>query len=230
MPHSELEVCAGCLPVEAMQGALLCEACAAHLQRVLSDAPDLVAHLRSMVDPRRSGWNFDRVKLSGRSSGSKLPMNTELIEAADETLGILTHFADVFGDEMDYTGRRTLPAGSGSVAAYDAARLPAWYLLDNLGWIINDIRVEGFVRAVLGPNADPEDWTIARALGRWPMRDRARRAKAACPDCDLMTVLVKPPRHKGDRFVYECRNPKCGWRPSASEYEDWVDVFEGAVS
>lgn len=230
VPHSEVEVCSGCLPVEAMRGSLLCEACVERLRRVISDAPDLVAHLRSMVDPRRSGWNFDRAKLSGRRAGSKLPMNTELVEAADETLAILTHFADVFGDEMDYTGRRSYPAGTGAVAAYDLARLPAWFLLDNLGWIVNDARVEGFVRAVLGPNADPEDWTIARALSRWPMFERARYAKVPCPQCNLRMIYRKPPRHHGDQLAYECRNPKCGWRPARSEYQDWVDEFEGAAS
>lgn len=229
VPHGEHEVCSGCLPVEAMGGAYLCEACVVRLRRVLTEAPDLVAHLRSMVDPMRSGWNWDRPNLSRSPGGSKLPMNTDLIEAADETIGILTHFADVFGDEMDYSQRRHLEAGASAIEAYDAARLPAWYLLDNLGWIVNDLRVEGFVRAVLGPNADPEDWTIARALGRWPLRDRAKFAQSPCPECKLRMVMVKPPRHAWDRKAFECLNPKCGWRPPGSEYEDWVEHFEGAV-
>jgi hypothetical protein len=229
VPHPEGFACAGCLPVEAAHGAMLCESCVSRLRRVITEAPELVAHLRSMVDPLRSGWNFDREQLSRARGGSKLPMNTDLIEAADETVAILTFYADVFGDEMDYAGRRSLAAGTGAVAAFDAARLPAWYLLDNLGWIVNDLRVEGFARAALGPAADPEDWTIAQALGRWPLRERGRRAKAPCPVCDLMMVLVKPPRHAGDRLVYECQNPKCEWRPPTSEYDDWVVHFEGVA-
>jgi hypothetical protein len=227
--HSEAEKCNGCLPVEAMGGAMLCEACVVRLRRVLTEVPDLVAHLRSMVDPLRSGWNWDRPRLSRSRGGSKLPMNTDLIEAADQTLGILTFFADVFGDEMDYSRRRHLAAGSGAIEAYDAARMPAWYLLDNLGWIVNDIRVAGFARAVLGPSADPEDWTIARALGRWPLRDRAKFAQAPCPECKLRMVMIKPPRHAWDRKAFECLNPKCLWRPPRSEYEDWEEHFEGAV-
>jgi hypothetical protein len=229
VPHGEGEICAGCLPVEALDGAMLCDACVKRLRRTITDAPDLVAHLRSMIDPRRSGWNFDRPSLSRSRGGSKLPMNTDMVEAADEVVGILTHFADVFGDEMDYSGRRRLEAGAGAIAGYDAAALPAFWLLEHLDRIINDVRVEGFARAVLGPMADPEDWTIAKALGRWPMRERARWAKPRCPQCKLRMVIAKPPRHAGDRKAYECMNPKCEWRPPRSEYENWVEYFEGAV-
>src|SRR5262249_54413134 len=150
VPHGEDDPCVGCLPVEAMSGSYLCEADGVRLRRVLNEAPDLVAHLRSRVDPLRSGWNVTTLPhhsggplvehrslgapkpATHRSAGPKVPMNTDLIEAADAVLGILTYSATEFGDEMDYSNRHRLEAGAGPVAAYDAARMPAWYLLDNL--------------------------------------------------------------------------------------------------
>ncbi len=230
VPHDVGDRCSGCLPVDAVHGAMLCVDCVKRLRRVITDAPDLCAHLRSMIDPTRSAWNFDRAKLSGRPEFAALPLNTDVVEAADETLAILTYFAELFGDEMDYTGRHTFDAGTDSETAYHEARMPAWFLLDNLDRIVNDERVEGFARAVLGPNADPEDWTIARALARWPMRERARYSKVACPECDLKMIHRKPPRHQGDEPLYECRNPKCEWRPPVKEFETWVEYFEGEAA
>lgn len=219
--------CPGCVPVDAADGAMICERCVSRLRSTLDEVPDVCAHLRSMVDPMRSGWNMDRDMISGPSSGPRPPLNVELVEAADEVLRIVVFYAEVFGDEMDYRGRHQFAAGVGSEDAYHAAKVPVGFLLANLGWIVNDRRVLGLCRAVLGPGADAEDWTVGRVLARWPLRERARFVLTPCPGCGLRTILGRPPRVFGGEKKFECVNPECGWVPPDDEAGLWAASFEG---
>lgn len=217
-------------PVPALHGALLCGRCVRRLRNTLNEAPDLCAHLRAMVDPMRSGWNFDQESTGGRpASSSRPPMSDDLVDAADEVLGILTHFAELFGDEMVYRSRAFGP-GTDAVGAYHAARIPAGFLLERLDSIVNDGRVEGFARVVIDAPADEEPgeeitWTIAKALGRWPLRDSARWASQPCPSCAARYVRIRPPRDFGEPPVFWCTNPECDWDPVPHELALWADYF-----
>lgn len=46
--------CKGCVPSTAREGALVCNRCFYRVRRHLDDAPDLVAHLRSIADPTKA--------------------------------------------------------------------------------------------------------------------------------------------------------------------------------
>lgn len=233
----DLRRCAGCEPVEAAHGALICERDIRALRRTIEDAPDLCTHLRSLVDPSKSTWNFTQAKptfdgqVSKRvPSESRPPTNTDIVEAADEVLGILAYWAEYFGDEMDYRGRRSFPAGVDSAEAFFLAKMPADYLLEHLAEIVNDRFVRLLCEKVLGPTADPEDWTIAEVARRWSMRERAKFSRMPCPGCELRMVLVRPPRREGDERSYECRNEACDWVMPEEERVTWMEYFEGVAA
>lgn len=216
-------------PREAIAGSLLCGRCYSRLRSTLHEAPDLCAHLRSQVDPMKSGWNFDREKTGGRpASGSRPPMSDDLVDAADEVLAILTYFAELFGDEMEYR-THTFDAGTDAVGAYHRARMPAAYLLEHLPAIANDARVEGFARAVIDVPRDDEpneeiQWTIAKALRRWSMHESSRWAKQPCPVCETHSVRIRPPRVFGEAPLFWCVNEECSFDPTG-ELHVWGEYF-----
>lgn len=51
--------CCGCVLVECRDGSLVCDSCFGKARALLSDAPDLLARLRSEADAAKSGWNWD---------------------------------------------------------------------------------------------------------------------------------------------------------------------------
>lgn len=224
------ERCPGCEPVLAAHGALICERDIRALRRTISDAPDLCTHLRSLIDPQKAQV-YDREKLGGKPAAeSQPPMSADLVDAADEVLAILAYWAEYFGDEMDYRGRHAFPAGVDSEDAFYLARTPALFLLEHLEEIVNDSLVRLMCEKVLGPTADPEDWTIASVMRRWPLHERAKFSKLPCPRCEKRVVLVRPPRQAGDEVGYECRDADCGWVPPAEERVLWMVYFEGVAA
>jgi len=228
------ERCNGCEPVPAADSALICERDIRVLRRNINDAPDLCSHLRSLIDPQKAQV-YDQEKLGGKPpSESQPPMSADLVDAADEVLAILTYFAEVFGDEMTYT-THTIPAGTDSEQAYYLARTPAWYLLENLPGIVNDVRVVGFARVVIDCPADEDPkaeilWTIAKAARRWPLHERGTFSKLPCPRCEKRVVFRRPPRVEGEEVGYECRDEACGWVPPAEETVLWAVYFEGVAA
>ena len=218
--------------VPASHGSLLCDRCLQRLRRTLQDAPDLLGHLRSLVDPQKAQV-YDEEKPGGRpASSSRPPMSADLVDAADAVLETLVYWARYFGDTTDYKRWTSLPAGAGPVRSHGAADWAAQYLLMNLERIGNDSLVRLFAGAVLDVPRDPEpqehvEWTIAKALQRWPLEERPKFAKLPCPGCELRGVLVRPPRREGQERTYECKG--CGWVPPILERELWAMYFEAGV-
>jgi len=211
-------------PREAAAGSYLCDRCARRLRHHLVEAPDLCVRIRATIDPMKAQV-YDREKLGGpMSSESRPPMSLDAIEAADEVYAILTYFAEVFGDDMVYR-THTFAAGVDGPDVYHLAKLPAGYLLEQLPGIVNDHRVDGFARAVLGPAVDEDSWTIAMALRRWPDHMPDRWAKQPCPRCEQRTVRVRAPRMLGDTTVFWCANEACAWEPPADEVALWSEYF-----
>ena len=228
------ERCTGCEPAPALEGALICEHCMNRLRRTLTDAPDLCAHLRSLIDPSKAAV-YDQEKLGGKPpSESQPPMSADLVDAADAVLQILVYWARYFGDITGY--RKHADGFRSTISIEQAHGVAQWatdYLLANLETIANDTLVRLFAAAVIDSPADPDpkssvEWTIAKALRRWPMTERPRFARLPCPGCELRTVLVRPPRSEGDERLYECTNEACGWRPPREETDLWVLYFEAA--
>ena len=222
--------CTGCEPVPAAHGAMICDRDVRALRRVIGDAPDLCQHLRSLIDPMRA-QTYDREKLGGKPpSESQPPMSADIVDAADEVLGILAYWAEYFGDEMDYRGRRAFPAGVDSEDAYYLANTPTCYLLAHLDEVVNDSFVRLMAEKVLGPTSDPDEWTIAKVLRRWPMTERAKWSPKPCPGCEMRTVQVRPPRRASDEREYVCKNQLCDWRMPEEERVQWMEYFEGVAA
>lgn len=226
--------CGGCEPAPALDGSLLCDHCTRRLRNQLAEAPDLVAHLRSLIDPQKAQV-YDREKLGGKPpSESQPPMSADLVDAADAVQQILVWWAGWFGDTTDYRRWKSVPAGAGAVRAHGAADWAAQYLLSHMETIGNDSMVRLFAAAVLDVPHDPNpaehvEWTIAKVARRWQMRERPRFARMPCPRCELRVVLVRPPRREGDERTYQCNNERCGWDPPENEREIWAMYFEAGV-
>lgn len=225
-------------PREALDGSYLCARCSRRLRHTITEAPDLCVRIRSSIDPMKSGWNFTQGQptngarpVKRPASDSRPPMSLDAIEAADEVYAILTYFAEMFGDEMQYR-LHTFEAGVDVVDAYHQAQFPANYLLSVMDGILNDIRVEEFARAVLGPREKVfvdgelvEPWTIARALRRWPDYERDRMSTTPCPECHMRTVKMRLPRIFGQPTLLRCISVECGWEPPRDEQTLWMEAF-----
>lgn len=226
-----LPECGGCMPARTVPETNLCTRCMRRLRDLLEDAPDLVAHIRSMIDPRKSGWNFDREKGSRPSLvASPSPMNVELIDASNEVGQILAGWAEAFGDSTVYHLRDGFPSTVTPEEAYGVASWASQYLVNNLDRIAGTSDAAWFSRHVLDFPEGADDWTIRKALARYPMEARAKWATEPCPaeGCGLRTIRVQPPRRPGDDTTYRCRS--CGWEPPAEERETWAIYFEGVLA
>lgn len=74
--------CKGCAPRECRDGSLVCDSCFGRARALLSDAPDLLGRLRSLGDPSKSGWNWDRGEVIRTSSPHPpAPIGDDLIDA-----------------------------------------------------------------------------------------------------------------------------------------------------
>lgn len=217
----------GCAGTPALHGSLLCARCLRRLRNTLNEVPDLCALLRSVVDPLRSSWNFGQSH--GTASGfSRPPTSPDLLDAADAVLWIVTHYAVLFGDPMVYD-RPVFESGTGAVTAYYRAAVPVGYLLTHLSVIANDRRVGDLAAAVVDSPADaaPNEvvtWTVAKVMGRWPLRDRVRWAKEPCPECSMLSVRVRPPRGIREPTTFWCTNEDCEWDPQ--DPAEWAGYFE----
>lgn len=221
-----LAECKGCMPARVVPGTNLCTRDLRKLRELLEDAPDLCAHIRSMIDPLRSGWNFDRDKGNRpKVTGSPAPLNVDLLDAGNEVIQILAGWATAFGDTTIYTlddgwPPRTTPEEAFAVAGWASA-----YLVNNIMQIAASSDAAWFARYVLDFPKNPNDWTIRKALQRFPLSDRAYWSQAPCPFCAMRVVRVLPPLRGGDETRYECRS--CGWSPPVPERETWLIYFEG---
>lgn len=205
--------CAGCVPVEARHGTLVCDRCYGRLRRRLEAAPDLVAHLRSIADPLKAQV-YDRVMVSGSGpAGSPAPVAADLIDASADIMHVL--------------GAGRLAPGASSFAAYRQALGAVGTILAAYDELAND--ADAFTvwwRLVMSAELEdhPGFWTITRALSRWPMEDRRKWAAQPCPECGLRAVKITPPRHRRARTWLTCSS--CTWAKNDADDDGlWVAMF-----
>lgn len=80
--NGERGACLGCAPRECRDGSLICDQCFGRARALLSDAPDLLGRLRSLGDPSKSGWNWDRGEVIRTTSPHPpAPIGDDLIDA-----------------------------------------------------------------------------------------------------------------------------------------------------
>ncbi|MBD3752737.1 MAG: hypothetical protein IE935_09990 [Micrococcales bacterium] len=103
-----------------------------------------------------------------------------------------------------------LEAGVDAASAYDDAAGCVGVILDDFDRLANRVEVVQLADAVLTVHkGEPEWWSIADGLARWPLEDRSRWADLPCPVCDCKTVRIIPKRHRSGRTRYECKG--CDW-------------------
>ncbi|MGX9348138.1 hypothetical protein [Microbacterium sp. KNMS] len=221
--------CRGCVPIVARAGAMVCERCYRTLRGYLEDAADMVGLLRSIADPSKSSWNFDRIVTAGRVD-LPAPVQSEIIDASNDITVTLRAWAyDLLGVERD-GDPRGLEAGADAAAAFEAVVACADIVLAELDAIANDAVavLKLWADVAQRSEGEPSRWTVADAVARWPLNDRPRTAEQPCPECEQYAVRVIPSRRAGRPTRYLCR--ECDW--SADSTDDgglWSAVFREEV-
>lgn len=220
--------CEGCAPRTARDGTLLCERCFRNIARLLGEAPDLVAHLRSLANPAKAA-RYDSVTVMTSKGDPPAPVSADLLDAGNNIIVTL----QLWAYRIEHPDAETLPqfrlrAGTPGSTAAIQARQAASVVLSDLGRIANDSQQartlgDAVLNSQRGNSAGP--WSLAAVSARWPLTDAKRWAVAPCPSCDLKTVQVVP--SSGSLHCYICR--ECGWEAdSRSDGGLWGDVFAQA--
>lgn len=224
------DICRGCAPARAVEGLNLCRKDLDRLRTTLSDAADLCGHIRTLMDPAKA-TQFGEKLAKGKPPTAPAPVPADMIDAADAVIVTLVWWAQYMGDDTPYasfgvTGRGWT-ATSTPERGFAVAKWAADFIVDHLDELAADSYAGMFAKAVLSQPDDPEEWSIAKAIARFPMHSPPYWASKPCPmpACGLRTVRVTPPLRSGDRTSYDCRG--CGWSPSSADFEAWVVYFEG---
>lgn len=227
------ETCRGCMPARALDGANLCARDVERLRSKLSEAADLCGHIRTLMDPAKAAQYGEKLA-KGKAPTAPAPVPVDMIDAADAVIVTLVWWAQYFGDDTPYatfgvTGRGWT-ASSTPERGFAVAKWAADFLTERLPEIAADSFAGMFAKAVLSHPEEASEWSIAKALARFPMHAPPFWASKPCPrpDCSLRTVRVTPPVREGARTAYECRN--CGWSPPLPDYDVWVVYFEGVAA
>ena len=223
--------CKGCVPVEAADGMVVCDRCARSIRHALDDAPDLLAHLRSIADPTKA-TAYDRERSGAGRIDLPAPVAADIIDASNDIMRTLREWAlhVQFGDGHPWVAKPLEP-GIGAAEAYDDARACADVITADLDRILNHhLEAANLHDALLTRSAgrSPEWWSVGEALARWPLQDRAHWASHPCPECGLKSVRIRPPRRAHDVTRYRCT--QCGWeRDDRDTDAPWAWLFREEV-
>lgn len=217
--------CRGCAPRVARDGALLCERCYRNIARLLGEAPELVAHLRSLADPAKA-VRYDAVRVMTSKGQPPAPVPVDLLDAANDVVAMVKLWAHrIDHPYLEHLPHFQLHAGVDGVTAAAETQRACAVILDDLDRIANDREQaralgDAVLRMPAGDMTGP--WSLAATAARWPLSDAKRWADAPCPGCDLKTVQVIP--SYGTLHRYLCR--ECGWEAdSRSDGGLWGDSF-----
>lgn len=222
--------CAGCAPVAAREGALLCDPCYRSIRRHIEDLPDLIAHLRSIADPTKAVV-YDRVMVSSSRPDLPAPVAADLLDSSNDLMRTLREWALFVQFPGQGWRAAGLEAGIDAADAFDDANGCARVILDAFDAIANTDEARALGDAVLtrhNPRQPVPWWSAVDALARWPLDDRVRWASTECPGCTCKTVRVFPPRRAGLAARFVCTT--CDF--NKTDRDDgglWAEAFAEAV-
>ncbi|WHE35167.1 hypothetical protein [Microbacterium sp. BDGP8] len=163
--------CRGCAPAPARDGVMVCDRCYRRMRGHIDNAADLVGRLRSLADPRKA-MVYDALRSSsGKGAEAAAPTPADLIDASEDVMRSLRSWAVFVDPRSGIVGG--MPAGAGSLAAYDYARSCATVILGHLDRIANNADdVRQLAEAVLMRHPVDEDgvrsfWSIVDAVSRY---------------------------------------------------------------
>ncbi|WP_424448861.1 hypothetical protein [Microbacterium arborescens] len=173
------EACKGCAPAPARDGVMICDRCYRRMRGHIDNAADLVGRLRSLADPRKA-MVYDAMRSSsGKGTEAPAPTPADLIDASEDVMRSLRSWAVFVDPRSGVIGG--MPAGAGSLAAYDYARRCANVILGDLDRIASDAdNVRQLAEAVLVRH--PVGGDGARSF--WSIRDAVVRYKLERPGSD----------------------------------------------
>lgn len=217
--------CGGCVPRNARDGALVCDRCYRQMRRALDDAPDLVAHLRSIADPTKA-MVYDRVLVSSSRPEMPAPVAADLTDASESIMRTLREWAGALVPGLRMGG---MHAGALAGETFQEAHYCAAVILDAIDELANDVTVKDLGDALLTRHdGEPDWWSVADVAARWRLEDRERWAQTPCPSCDLKTIRVRPPR-PGSR-VTQFRCMSCDFEKDDTDDGGlWVEAFASAL-
>jgi predicted RNA-binding Zn-ribbon protein involved in translation (DUF1610 family) len=197
------------------------------LRRHVEEAADMVGHLRSIADPTKA-VEYGRFTGGGSRPDIPAPVAADLIDSSNDIMRTLREWAL----HVQFPGQgwraQGLEAGIDAASAYDDAAGCADVILDAFDRLVNTLEVQALADAFLTRHVQPVPWwSVADALARWPLDDRARWATTPCPGCEAKTVRVVPPRRRGMSARYKCTT--CEWeRSDRDDGGFWAEAFADA--
>ncbi|MGZ0069999.1 hypothetical protein [Microbacterium arborescens] len=223
-------VCRGCVPAPARDGVMVCDRCYRRMRGHIDNAADLVGRLRSLADPRKA-MVYDAMRSSsGKGAEAPAPTPADLIDASEDVMRSLRSWAVFVDPRSGIVGG--MPAGAGSLAAYDYARSCANVILGDFDRIANHADdVQQLAEAVLVRHPVDEDgvrpfWSIVDAVTRY----RLERPEAAhVVDADVDEALeVSAVTEWRDRLITKDEAARAKYAGSERTLKRWRER-EGLV-
>jgi hypothetical protein len=210
--HREDGECTGCLPRLATSGCV-CSGCTGRYVRSVSEAPDLIAHLRSQLGPAAAAQEDGKSKPKGKGQGkhTPAPMSIDVVDIADRLYAELVGWVRLTCDDLGLTmptihGWR--PEGAdGQIAglkpaAPDDSPTMATVLLRHADRVYEQPWVTVLI-AELGT-------LVHRADRTWPRVERPVYLPTPCPACDMLSLVRYAPSWAGAPITVRCNRDECG--------------------
>ncbi|MCS4277733.1 hypothetical protein M2390_002942 [Mycetocola sp. BIGb0189] len=221
-------LCARGCARDAMHGLLICWRCVDRVKAALDGAPDLVAQLGILIDPRRAQVYNEQVVSRPLLVNGQAPMSVSMIDARDAIAAALVKWAKHYGDPREYLYYSNgVPSTATPERSADVLRGAAEWIITacDLG---NQDDTLGLCRDLLSNPDDPTAWTVERAKHTYMPDERPTVVKGeGCPGCGLLTIRRTPVGEHGEDPAFECLG--CHWTPPSDEYERFRSLFDDGV-
>lgn len=212
--------CRGCLPRPIDDPRTICDRCEGALRHDLVAAPDLVAHLRTLLEPA-VGEPIEHLGKTAKHPTPPAPLNVSAVAAADDLHAQLASWVLLVIDERRVSGPSwvgsivrpgTKRKTAGEVVYEDprvigvrdpasTARLVRW-LLPHTQWVAEQPWAADMVGEVT---------RLVRTLtARWPTEERPTYLPVPCPACGCETLVRTAPRWEGAPVMISCYLVGCG--------------------
>lgn len=177
----ETETHKSCQPAEATRG-LLCEKCFESLQSALTDAPEIVHHLRNIF-----GILSSRAKDGSKRTRREppAPINLSAFELSENIFETIVGIKIKSKDSASHVVSELSKSVDEKLQSFES--------------FVNDAEVKHVLPVI----------KIVRAAKKlFPMSEVEQKTAMPCPECDLLTIYT-PPQSFGDTMKVSCQS--CGF-------------------